>query len=119
MVNLELVCSSFMLKTTAFWLNTKSKFQKLIHVSISHSHASLPIPPPPHKKKKIKCIIVYGLLSWIILLFIYICGTFCLLSICHGFFFFCLVYICVFFFWLHRLFIFFSTALYGTVWPKP
>ena len=98
-----------MLKTTAFWLNTKSKFQKLIHVSISHSHASLPIPPPlPHKKKKIKCIIVYGLLSWIILLFIYICGTFCLLSICHGFFFFLsCIYLCFFFFFGYIGYLFF------------
>ena len=81
----------FHVKTTSFWLKYKIKSSK--HHSLLHLTLTL----TKSKVQKFNIIIfVFYTLN--------ICGTFSLLSICHGFFFFSsLVFICVTFF-LHMLY---------------
>ena len=108
MANPALAHSCFMLKTTSFWLNTKSKIQNLIHFSFSHSHHFLPKP----LSLSVGMTSVYGTLLWTLwLLFvkhfcvtcyicltcIIVCGTFCLLSIFLWFFFLSCIYLYYFF----------------------
>ena len=113
MANPELVHSCFTLKTTLFWLNTKSKVQNLIHFSFWHSHHfllkfSLSVDMTSVYGTLLRtlwllfvkhfCVICYICLTCII-----VCGTFCLLSICLGFFF--VLYIFVLLFLLHKFYI--------------
>ena len=93
-----------------------------IKSSKPHSYLLLTLSPfsPDTLSLSVGMTSVYGTLLWILwLLFvkhfcvtcyiclacIIVCGSFCLLSICLGFFFFLVLYIFVLLFWLHKFYI--------------